>query len=463
MTLSTPPLCTELPYLSDSTRYFEAIRSLAWPVFLDSAKRNHINGRFDILAADPFITLQCHGATTTIEHADGAQSQHDADPFLLLQNTLADYPQPRSDLPFCGGAIGYFAYDLGRRVEQLPSLAQDAEQMPEMAVGLYDWAIVSDHFRQKTFLVSQGLHAATQEKWQALKNRLLNAAPQPASTDFHVYGELACNLDTQGYADAFAKIKHYIREGDCYQVNLARRYEIAADGDPWQAYLTLRQRNAAPFSVYFETPEATILSSSPERLLEVHDKQIETKPIKGTRPRDLNDAVKDQQQATDLQNSLKDRAENLMIVDLLRNDLGKVSEPGSIRVPKPFALESFATVHHLVSTITGTLAAEQTAVSLLRACFPGGSITGAPKLRAMQIIEELEPHRRGVYCGSIGYIGFDGNMDTNITIRTLVFNDKRLRFWAGGGIVADSELADEHQEVLDKAAAMLDVIESLRA
>lgn len=463
MTLSAPALCTELPYLSDSTRYFEAIRGLAWPVFLDSAKRNHINGRFDILAADPFITLQCHGVTTTIEHADGAQSQHDDDPFILLQNTLAGYHQPRSDLPFCGGAIGYFAYDLGRRVEQLPNLAQDAEQMPEMAVGLYDWAIIVDHLRQKTFLVSQGLHAATQEKWPTLKNRLLNVVPQPASTGFHVYGELACNLDTQGYTDAFTKIKHYIREGDCYQVNLARRYEIAADGDPWQAYLTLRQRNAAPFSVYFETPEATILSSSPERLLEVHDKQIETKPIKGTRPRDLNDAVKDQQQATDLQNSLKDRAENLMIVDLLRNDLGKVSKPGSIRVPKPFALESFATVHHLVSTITGTLAAEQTAVSLLRACFPGGSITGAPKLRAMQIIEELEPHRRGVYCGSIGYIGFDGNMDTNITIRTLVFNDKRLRFWAGGGIVADSELADEHQEVLDKAAAMLDVIESLRA
>ena len=190
-----------------------------------------------------------------------------------------------------------------------------------------------------------------------------------------------------------------------------------------------------------DTPKASVLSSSPERLLSVRAGHIETKPIKGTRPRDLHNAEQDARYATDLQNSLKDRAENLMIVDLLRNDLGKVCVPGSIRVPKAFALESFATVHHLVSTITGQLAADQHAVSLLRACFPGGSITGAPKLRAMQIIEELEPHRRGIYCGSIAYIGFDGNMDSNITIRTLVFNQNRLRFWAGGGIVADSDCA----------------------
>ncbi|MEC9313366.1 MAG: anthranilate synthase component I family protein, partial [Pseudomonadota bacterium] len=205
-----------------------------------------------------------------------------------------------------------------------------------------------------------------------------------------------------------------------------------------------------------------VMSSSPERLLQVHDGQVETKPIKGTRPRDLTDTENDQALARDLQSSIKDRAENLMIVDLLRNDLGKVCKAGSIRVPKPFALESFATVHHLVSTITGTLAEEQSAVTLLRACFPGGSITGAPKLRAMEIIEELEPNRRGVYCGSIGYIGFDGNMDSNITIRTLVFSDERLRFWAGGGIVKDSQAEAEYQEVHDKAAAMLRLIEGLR-
>jgi para-aminobenzoate synthetase component 1 len=270
------------------------------------------------------------------------------------------------------------------------------------------------------------------------------------------------NFSESAYQHAFDAIQNYIREGDCYQVNLAKRFAITAEGEPWAAYLKLRQLNAAPFSAYMDLPSVTLMSSSPERLLQVTDQRVETKPIKGTRPRDRNNAIKDQQLAEDLQHSVKDRAENLMIVDLLRNDLGKVCEPGSISVPAPFALESFATVHHLVSTITGQLSASETAVSLMRACFPGGSITGAPKLRAMEIIEELEPHRRGAYCGSIAYIGFDGDMDSNILIRTLVFNQNTLRFWAGGGIVADSEASAEYQEVNDKAAAMFTLVEQLR-
>ena len=277
-----------------------------------------------------------------------------------------------------------------------------------------------------------------------------------------VSGPLKSQLELEQYQTAFNKIKHYIHEGDCYQVNLAKRFEVDAKGDPWHAYTLLRQQNAAPFSAFFSTPELTLLSSSPERLLKVYDRQVETKPIKGTRRRDLNDPEQDEALANELKQSIKDRAENLMIVDLLRNDLGKVCKPGSINVPKPFALESFATVHHLVSTITGHLADEQDAVGLLRACFPGGSITGAPKLRAMEIIEELEPDRRGAYCGSIAYIGFDGNMDSNILIRTLIYNQHKLRFWAGGGIVADSDVNEEYQEVHDKAAALLALIEQLR-
>jgi para-aminobenzoate synthetase component 1 len=277
-----------------------------------------------------------------------------------------------------------------------------------------------------------------------------------------VSGPLRSQLGLKQYQTAFNKIKHYIREGDCYQVNLAKRFEINAKGDPWHAYTLLRQQNAAPFSAFFSTPELTLLSSSPERLLKVHNRQVETKPIKGTRRRDLTDPIRDKALANELQQSIKDRAENLMIVDLLRNDLGKVCKLGSISVPKPFALESFATVHHLVSTITGSLAEKQDAIGLLRACFPGGSITGAPKLRAMEIIEELEPDRRGPYCGSIAYIGFDGNMDSNILIRTLAYNDDKLRFWAGGGIVTDSNVNDEYQEIHDKAAALLALIEQLR-
>ncbi|MDO8826588.1 aminodeoxychorismate synthase component I [Methylophaga sp.] len=461
MTSHLPPLCAELPYQIDSDILFAAIRDLPWAVFLDSTMTEGENGRFDIIAADPFITLQTRDQNTIIEYRDTDIQQSSGDPFILLQSVLQQYAQPTTDLPFCGGAIGYFSYDLGRRIEQLPALAIDAEQIPEMAVGIYDWAVVNDHQQQRCWLVSYGVNPDTQRNWSALLSRLQQ--PKKAdSTSFNVTGELRCNLDQTAYQTAFEKIKFYITEGDCYQVNLAKRYEIAAKGDPWIAYQQLRKQNAAPFSAFFSTPDATVLSSSPERLLRVKNKQVETKPIKGTRPRDLNNPERDRLLGRQLQDSLKDRAENLMIVDLLRNDLGKVCEPGSISVPTPFALESFATVHHLVSTITGTLATDQNSVGLLRACFPGGSITGAPKLRAMEIIEELEPNRRGVYCGSIAYIGFDGNMDSNITIRTLVFSDNRLRFWAGGGIVADSELESEFQEVADKAAAMLALVESLR-
>jgi para-aminobenzoate synthetase component 1 len=204
-------------------------------------------------------------------------------------------------------------------------------------------------------------------------------------------------------------------------------------------------------------PEVQILSSSPERFLKLHHGIVETKPIKGTRPRKA-DEVENHQQIQDLMNSNKDRAENVMIVDLLRNDISKSCEAGSVRVPKLFDIETYTTVHHLVSTVTGRLAKNQHAVNLLRSCFPGGSITGAPKIRAMEIIEELEPHRRGVYCGSIGYIGFDGNMDTNIAIRTLVHSNNTIRFWAGGGIVNDSVMLEEYQESFDKAAAMLQLL-----
>jgi para-aminobenzoate synthetase component 1 len=233
---------------------------------------------------------------------------------------------------------------------------------------------------------------------------------------------------------------------------------VRARGEPWLAYRTLRRINAAPFSAYLSTPYGQILSASPEQFLKLSAGSVETRPIKGTRPRS-SDPAQDRAAAAALQMSVKDRAENLMIVDLLRNDLGKTCAPGSVKVPKLFALESFATVHHLVSTVTGRLAAGYDALDLLRGCFPGGSITGAPKLRAMEIIEELEPHRRGVYCGAIGYLGFDGGMNTNIAIRTAVHSEGTMRFWAGGGIVADSVMEAEYQESFDKAAAMLKLVE----
>ena len=457
----SPPLCVELPYLADSSHYFELVRDLPWPVFLDSAQRNTQSDRYDILAADPLITLTTTDNTTILHDRIGNKTFSTTDPFLLLQQQLHNYPQQSpTNLPFCGGAIGYFGYDLGRQIEALPNLARNNEHIPDMAVGIYDWAIITDHQQQRCWLASFGLDEQTRQQWPQLIERMKQPSPDKPS-EFRVSGQLQCNLNRQHYQHAFDKIQQYIREGDCYQVNLAKRFEIHADGDPWLAYKLLRQHNAAPYSAFMATPEVTLLSSSPERLLQVKDKQVETKPIKGTRRRERDDPHQDQALANELLNSTKDRAENLMIVDLLRNDLGKVCVAGSIHVPKLFALESFATVHHLVSTISGRLSDNQNAVSLLRACFPGGSITGAPKLRAMEIIEELEPDRRGAYCGSLAYIGFDGDMDSNILIRTLVYSDSRLRFWAGGGIVTDSNADDEFQEIHDKAASMMKLITQL--
>jgi para-aminobenzoate synthetase component 1 len=280
-------------------------------------------------------------------------------------------------------------------------------------------------------------------------------------TGFDVLAPVRANMSRREYVAAFERIQHYIREGDCYQVNLAQRFAAPCRGNAWTLYQTLRQANPAPFSAFINGPQARILSSSPERFLRVLDGRVETKPIKGTRPRSA-DPLEDRRQEEALRHSEKDRAENLMIVDLLRNDIGKHCQPGSVRVPKLFDVESYATVHHLVSTVTGTLAPGHDAISLLRDSFPGGSITGAPKIRSMEIIEELEPNRRGVYCGAIGYLGFDGNMDTNIAIRTLVHSAGQVCFAAGGGIVTDSDAAEEYQESLDKAAALLRVLERHR-
>ena len=454
------PLLTELPYQEDSARLFEAITDLPWAVFLDSGRHYPGQSRYDILSAQPYVRLVTRGALTEI-YSDGVELSRE-DPFLLLQRALAADSTCGGELPFCGGAIGYFGYDLARRLERLPVLAEDAERIPEMAVGLYDWAVVVDHRERKTWLVGQGRDPETDLKWKSLVERFSSPPPEKARAPFRILSPVASNLTHDAYARAFRRIRGYIHDGDCYQVNLAQRFSAAASGDPWLAYQRLRIINPAPFSAYFSTPYAQILSASPERFLKVEGGRVETRPIKGTRPR-AGHARLDAELIEALRASEKDKAENLMIVDLLRNDLSKNCAPGTVKVPKLFEVESFATVHHLVSTVTGELRSERDALDLLRGCFPGGSITGAPKLRSMQIIEELEPNRRGVYCGAIGYMGFDGGMDINIAIRTLVCSQGVIRFWAGGGIVADSRLEEEYQETFDKAAAMLKLLQQSAA
>ena len=462
MTLPLPahrPFVRDLPYRQDSAPLAEALLGSAWPVFLDSGRPACDQGRYDILAADPVTVLVTRGQRTEIRSA-GAVRHSLADPFALLAQELGPERPGVPDLPFAGGAIGYFGYDLARRLERLPSLAQDAEGIPDMAVGIYDWALVVDHAERRTRLV--GRAPACLDAYQGLFTAALAGRRTARSHGtFRVLEPVRSNLSHGDYLRAVARIQHYLREGDCYQVNLSQRFSAPAEGDPWQAYRGLRAVNAAPFGAYLESPDWAILSSSPERFLRVAGGKVETKPIKGTRPRG-RDPIEDLLLAETLSHCPKDRAENVMIVDLLRNDLGKVCAIGSVHCPKLFDVETYARVHHLVSTVHGRLAEGRTAVDLLRACFPGGSITGAPKRRAMEVIEELEPHRRGVYCGAIGYLGFDGSMDTNIAIRTLVHSAGVARLWAGGGIVADSHPESEYLETYHKAGPLLDLLERLR-
>ncbi|MGB0713564.1 MAG: aminodeoxychorismate synthase component I, partial [Gammaproteobacteria bacterium] len=407
--------------------------------------------------ADPHRTLITRGDVTDIRSVDGIRRDH-GDPFALLREALGEPVEAMDGIPFAGGALGYFAYDLGRRIEDMPRWARDVDRLPEMAVGLYDWALVVDHRERRCVLASHGRHHDTAERLRWLAQRFREGDDLGDPEPFRVTGDIESGTAREDYADAFTAIQDYIRDGDCYQVNYARRFQAPAEGSGWRAYQGLRAINPAPYGAYLNLPFAQVLSASPEQFLELRGRRVVTRPIKGTRPR--GDASTDGELAAQLSASGKDRAENLMIVDLLRNDLGRTCRPGSIEVPELYTLESYASVHHLVSTVHGELAEAEDAASLLRGCFPGGSITGAPKVRAMEIIEELEPDRRGLYCGSIGYLGFDGAMDANIAIRTLTYANGTMVYWAGGGIVADSDADAEFQETEDKGAPFRRLLEA---
>jgi len=442
-----------LDYTPDALiQRFAPIASLPWAMLLSSANANHSDNRFDILTADPRATLVTRGDVTHITDASGC-SESGADPLQLVQqqcDALGVTPLSHDHLPFQGGALGLFGYDLGRRFEQLPQQAQADLTTPDMAVGIYDWALIADHHLQTlTLLALQDVEARA--AW-------LTQWPEREAMPFSLTSQWQSNLNYADYAARFAAVQAYIQAGDCYQVNLAQRFQAGYQGDEWQAFCALNQANRAPFSAFLRLPHSAILSLSPERFLSLNDKQIETRPIKGTRPR-CADPIADRQQADDLQNAEKDRAENLMIVDLLRNDIGRVAVPGSVIVPELFVVEPFPAVHHLVSTVRAQLPDDLQATDLLRACFPGGSITGAPKIRAMEIIDQLEPQRRNAWCGSIGYLSLCGRMDTSITIRTLIAEGQQLYCAAGGGIVADSEVQAEYQETLDKVSRILPALE----
>jgi len=442
----------EIPYFENVSHVFAHFSDLSWAVFLDSGRPVSQLGRYDIFSAYPYKTFLTKDNQTLIETAGHRQIVRE-DPFSLLNAELSQTHCDNHKLPFTGGAMGFFSYDLGRKIERMPNIAEDDIATPDMAIGIYRWAYIADHHTKTSVLVGDLSDQRVRLYWDEIVSLVQNPLPASDENSYVSTDKIESNMSEAQYKEKFSQVKHYISSGDCYQINLAQRFKVPVSGKSWNGYQQLRTINPSPYSAFINIPQHAVLSVSPERFIKIEDGVAETKPIKGTRPK-LDDAVQDKNILLDLLNSDKDRAENVMIVDLLRNDFSKSCQANSVKVTKLFEIESFPTVHHLVSTITGELPQTVSAIQLLRECFPGGSITGAPKIRAMQIIEELEPHRRGLYCGSIGYIGFNGRMDTNIAIRTLVQKDNHAYFYAGGGLVWDSQADAEYQETFDKAAAM---------
>lgn len=448
------PEIRTIAYQPDSANLFRALAHLPHPVWLDSARHGSQYGRYDIISAAPEKRLITRGQVTEIEDAQGNRESFRENPFDLLQAHLPESLEPVAELPFATGVLGYFGYDLGRRLEQLPNRAQTDIGLPDMCVGIYPWALVQDHHLKLAWLVSRPGFELDNVSRLVQPDNLKSILEYPY-IPFEI-SKFDGELDVDEYAKRLTDIQSYIRDGDCYQVNFAQRFSADYQGDPLTAYLALRQALPSPFSGYIPLEEGAVLSFSPERFVQLQGRRAEAKPIKGTIRRGATEA-EDKENAHQLSMSLKDRAENLMIVDLLRNDLSKTCR--HVSVPKLFELQSFANVHHLVSTVVGQLEPPADAVDLLAGCFPGGSITGAPKIRAMEIIEELELCRRSVYCGSLGYISADGNMDTNIAIRTLVCDRGRIHCWGGGGIVADSEPEQEYKESVAKVELLMETLE----
>jgi para-aminobenzoate synthetase component 1 len=481
----TPPLIEELVPVPDPVESCSRFRGMPYLLFLDSARDPDRLGRYSFLAADPAIVVQGKGASASFtDTASGRSTPLATHALAGVRELLAPHrTDPVAGIPpFQGGAAGYLAYDWGAVLERLPAPRYDDLAIPDVVFPIYDWVIAWDHLERRAWLISTGLPAMGAEKSQRSTDRLEMVRarlrsdylstevfatqpsphrPEPAPSYPVFDAELPDDLDLRssfthrGYLDALTRVREYIIAGDIFQANLSQRFEAPLSGSAWALYQRLRAINPAPFAAFLDFGSVTVASASPERFLRLDaSSQVEARPIKGTRPRGVYPAH-DAALGRALQESAKDRAENLMIVDLMRNDLSRVSVPGSVRVPELFALERYATVHHLVSTVTGTLEPGRDAIDLLCATFPGGSITGAPKVRAMEIIAELEPSRRGVYCGSIGYVSLTGVMDTSIVIRTYQALRGRVYFSAGGGIVADSDPEQEYRETFDKARALI--------
>ncbi len=463
----------------------------AHPALLLSGPSEHPAARFSILAVDPFLVCDLRGDRARLARRDGASWREEirtvADPFELIRDLAPVAPAPRAaaGLPFVGGAIGWLGYGLRHAVERLPERAPDPLGHPVLWFGVYDSAVIFDHRERRVALVAAGLYpaggttgsggheaepAVRLEAWRHRLARALTGGgagridrsgrPAPSGVDRPAPDPnpgLRFAVPRERYLMQVRRALEEIASGDVYQVNLSHRITCLCPEPSLPLFVRLARRNPAPFAAYLDAGDLQVLCTSPERLVALRAGRVVSSPIKGTRPR-LEDPAADAHLREDLRHSAKDRAENVMITDLVRSDLGRVCRPGSVRVETLCGLESFATIHHLVSTISGTLRADRDRVDLIRALFPGGSMTGAPKVRAMEIIDELEQEERGIYSGSVGYLSADGSLDLNIVIRTAVCGGGLAHLRVGGGVVADSDPEAEWRETLDKARVLLEVL-----
>lgn len=456
----------ELPWQAEPQDVFAPIAQHPFSMFLDSSDTVHTSGRWSILVCEPFETLSL-------------SVRKNPNPFEILRTRMSSFrisPSWHAELakrlqnqppPFLGGAMGLFGYELAACLESLPSMPRNKSHA-DMVIGLYDSLLAFDHHTKRVFSISTGLRESEgaarsrlscywAKRWRTRMAYATRAKHKRNSVNIPPAKIVRwhSNFTRASYEAAVARIVRYVRAGDIFQANLSRRFDLHLDSDnlAFALYRRLRKISPAPFSAFLNLGRRTILSSSPERFLENRDGHIRAQPIKGTRPRGLS-PKNDRDNAIELLNSAKDKAENTMIADLLRNDISKVASPHSVGVASLCTLKQFTNVHHLVSTVTGKLRDKFGSLDLLAACFPGGSITGAPKPRAMEIISELEGIERGAYCGAIGYIGFDDSMDASIAIRTISMFGNTANFHVGGGVVLDSNPSREYEETVAKGWAM---------
>ena len=462
------PLLEEVSTALTAPEAFGLLAERPFSFFLDSGMDHGNLGRYSFIGSDPFLVLTSRGSQVTLHYGD-KRERVVGNPFDVLGQVLDRYSiqASPSPLPFVGGAVGYLSYDLCHFIEGLPSTAVDDLQLPECYLAFYDAVAGFDHREGRAYVASTGFPETDEsrrierarQRVDELKDTLAQA-PRPTSESTAGSTPLAAMRGgfTHGeYVETVARVREYIAAGDIFQVNLSQRFEVELPIPPYELYRRLRGINPAPFAAYLNFDGVAIVSASPERFLRLQGDVVDTRPMKGTRPRGLN-AAEDDALAVELLDSVKDRAENVMIVDLERNDLGRVCRYGTVKVRELWTLEKYATVFQLTSTVEGRLRQDKGRIDLLKGTFPGGSITGAPKVRAMEIIDELEPTRRSVYTGSIGYLGFDGGMDSSIVIRTFIVKDGRAYFQVGGGIVWDSDPEGEYQETLDKARALIEAL-----